>query len=270
MKNIFVLVLMISAVFSSYSQSLKNGSFEDGLSFWSINGNSSCKLEVILEDSSNYGIIKPMEGNKFLKITNDTSLYLPCNIVNGFKITPQIIKGFDFSFGGLIHSNDTDISYNFRINFFSGSNSYLFGYINGFTNAKTNRIFGKGINADSSTIKFKELIDSVQIAFNVSYEQSKSFNWYLDDVMLNFKTTSINNTLSNDLNVYPNPTNGVINIEGNQQYTYNLFDAKGNCLKANANLEYNVIDISMLSAGLFFLELTDDQGQVIRKKIIKN
>jgi hypothetical protein len=266
----FALIILFLSLTNLKAQSLKNGSFELGLTPWMLIGNSQCNLEILESDSSAKGVVLPKKGTNFLKVTNDTAQYFPCNIANGFKITPQNLEEIDFSFGGLIHSNDSNINYNFRINFFSGSNLHFFDLLGGFTNSNSSLISGKGITINKSSLNFGELIDSVQIVFKVSYAQSKSFNWYLDDVMINFKTASINNTLSNNIYVYPNPTKGIINIEGNQKYYYNLFDAKGNRLNTSAILEDNVIDISMLSDGFYFLELTNNQGQVIRKKIIKN
>ena len=72
--------------------------------------------------------------------------------------------------------------------------------------------------------------------------------------------------------VYPNPSNGILNIESkNNIISYSLNDLIGNqILSAEINDSIFTIDITPLPSGFYLLELFKENGQVVRKKIIKN
>jgi hypothetical protein len=268
MKNILI-ILIFSPLFN-FAQQLNNGGFEKGLSSWSIiegdNGNPMV-LDSFVKDSIK---IYPIEGKKFLQISHEKGKFEYIVISNTMTVNSIAINNYRLSYISSFNSKNSEATFKDRQIYYANGKKYVREYLNGNKPTNNYKLFGKTIELDLRQLNIPDPIDSIEFQFVVNNVNDSSFSLFLDDVKYEVLSASINNTLTNDLNVYPNPTYGVINIEGNQQYTFNVFDAKGNCLKANANLEDNVIDISMLSDGLYFLELTDDQGQVIRKKIIKN
>jgi hypothetical protein len=78
-------------------------------------------------------------------------------------------------------------------------------------------------------------------------------------------------TKNTELNIFPNPTNGFLNIEieeGNfDQFSYTLFDSVGKMLGENQLT--NQLDISHLQNGIYFIKIKNDQSNlVINRKII--
>ena len=77
-------------------------------------------------------------------------------------------------------------------------------------------------------------------------------------------------------NIWPNPTNGVVNVQcttDNAQHTFSkwqLFDVFGKCL-SNGELHGDnvLIDLSDYPAGIYFLDLRSADGQSLRAKIIR-
>ena len=77
-------------------------------------------------------------------------------------------------------------------------------------------------------------------------------------------------------NIWPNPTNGVVNVQcttDNAQHAFSkwqLFDVFGKCLSNGELHGDNVrIDLSDYPAGIYFLDLRSADGQSLRAKIIR-
>ncbi|NJM80045.1 MAG: T9SS type A sorting domain-containing protein, partial [Flavobacterium sp.] len=73
-----------------------------------------------------------------------------------------------------------------------------------------------------------------------------------------------------EFDMYPNPTNNVLNIAmaDNRKASYVIYNFMGQKLKADANLQ-SEINVSDLAAGVYVLEVNDGQKS-IAKKFIKN
>ena len=80
---------------------------------------------------------------------------------------------------------------------------------------------------------------------------------------------SSNEFVSQNFNIYPNPTSDVLNIslENNlvlQEAT--IYNNLGQVVKTATE---NVIDVSQLAKGLYFVEVTTDQGKATKKVVVK-
>lgn len=78
-------------------------------------------------------------------------------------------------------------------------------------------------------------------------------------------------TRNTELNIFPNPTTGFLNIEIEEgdfdQFSYTLFDSVGKMLGANQLT--NQLDISHLQNGIYFIKIINDKSnEVINRKII--
>jgi hypothetical protein len=99
----------------------------------------------------------------------------------------------------------------------------------------------------------------------------------VDDYPDNIVDVAINNLVivdelneTSELNVYPNPASGVIQIETDQSgyASVNLIDATGKRLRSEG-LNFNLsMDVSMLPAGWYILEFVGKDLETVHKKLI--
>ena len=73
----------------------------------------------------------------------------------------------------------------------------------------------------------------------------------------------------NDISIYPNPTTGELRIENGELIIKNveLFDMHGKKILNSQLSTLNSLDISHLSAGMYFVRITTEKG-VVTKKIV--
>lgn len=89
---------------------------------------------------------------------------------------------------------------------------------------------------------------------------------------LNFSVLSAKETELNQSRVYPNPAKTEIFVElKSRNATASIYDSKGSLIKSNLKMSSgkNRIDISVLTSGVYFIELSDESNQVFTHKFIK-
>ncbi|MBN9313798.1 MAG: T9SS type A sorting domain-containing protein [Chryseobacterium sp.] len=67
--------------------------------------------------------------------------------------------------------------------------------------------------------------------------------------------------------LYPNPTTSVLNVKGLQIKTVQIYDASGKA--AHVNYTANTIDTHKLAPGVYSLQITDTDGNVVFERFIK-
>lgn len=72
--------------------------------------------------------------------------------------------------------------------------------------------------------------------------------------------------IENTINVYPNPTNSILNISYTEPLDWTFFDISGNILKAGKDF---TIDVSTLVSGVYLLKIQIND-LIIYKKIVKS
>jgi hypothetical protein len=67
--------------------------------------------------------------------------------------------------------------------------------------------------------------------------------------------------------IYPSPTPGVLKIESGELRIENVFiyDVLGKIQKIEGCKSENTIDISHLSAGMYFVKIRTEAGEAVRK-----
>ena len=86
-------------------------------------------------------------------------------------------------------------------------------------------------------------------------------------VLIDGSLLGVNENLAASFEVYPNPMNNVLHIEGNDIQDVTIFNAVGQqVLFVESRNEINVED---LSEGLYFVRISDMKGNSIVKKIVK-
>lgn len=72
------------------------------------------------------------------------------------------------------------------------------------------------------------------------------------------------------VSIFPNPTDDLISIKMEGQFEASLFDAFGRKLISRKGTEKIEIDLSRLSANVYFLEIENQEGGQMIQKVIKN
>ncbi|OCK50157.1 hypothetical protein BA768_05890 [Chryseobacterium sp. CBo1] len=80
---------------------------------------------------------------------------------------------------------------------------------------------------------------------------------------------SVDDVKKNDFSIYPNPTNGMINVKGNSTIkSLEITNTVGQLLNAKFNSQQ--INLSSFPKGVYFIKINSEDGQLIIKKVIKN
>ncbi len=92
---------------------------------------------------------------------------------------------------------------------------------------------------------------------------------FSDDLDLKY-TTKTENVTKDKFKIYPNPTNGLFNIESQLELNYSIYDYSGKEIitgKKVGNIQ--LLDLSNFKSGIYLIKLYNDQEQFITK-IIKD
>ena len=109
----------------------------------------------------------------------------------------------------------------------------------------------------------------------VDDKQYSQDNWTLSDATTNFVESEAEcNALDvplfteDDVSIYPNPAKNHLSVQTDFELDYELYDINGKSLKIGVlNIGNNSMDISQLSAGIYYLYLKNDDSYVVRKVV---
>ncbi|WP_298551430.1 BNR-4 repeat-containing protein [uncultured Algibacter sp.] len=104
----------------------------------------------------------------------------------------------------------------------------------------------------------------------IRLKQERSLSSEPDKLELFLKTPlSVNSFNQNDVAVYPNPSEGVFNIQSNiKNLEYTLVNIQGQILDKGKVLQ-NQVDFSKFSQGVYFLKLTNNNDNLVKRIVIK-
>lgn len=91
------------------------------------------------------------------------------------------------------------------------------------------------------------------------------FPRYLADIEEWIQSVGIND-VSNEVNIYPNPTSGMVRVDGLEVVSYVLIDLQGRTV-ISASSESNAIVLPNVTEGLYILELRGPSGLYAKRKI---
>jgi len=116
-----------------------------------------------------------------------------------------------------------------------------------------------------NTVNGQEFIKD--IAFDIS---SIAFD-YDRNIISRYSSVTLGlseNSIANNIVVYPNPTTGILNIETETTITQiEIYDMLGKLVLSNS--DKNTIDILELSQGLYFCKIKDENGNIGTQKVVK-
>jgi len=147
-------------------------------------------------------------------------------------------------------------------------------------NSLTSLISGNTTNvnlmSDMSSSNVEEFMDLKAVVFvqNMTTREILQSEW----VDISPSTTSLNeNEASATLNLFPNPSNGLVNLEyisGNQgNITINVINTLGATVYttnavSNGSLNKS-IDLSQMTKGIYFVNVVSENGTTTKKMIIQ-
>lgn len=91
--------------------------------------------------------------------------------------------------------------------------------------------------------------------------------------MQNVSTNILNYTKNNELSIYPNPSNGTLNITSSlNSFYYSIYDQLGRSLLAKKSQnKAETVNIDFLDDGVYFVQIKDENGKILKtEKLIKN
>ena len=104
------------------------------------------------------------------------------------------------------------------------------------------------------------------VTINVRAEDLTTTNTYT--VMLTLYT-SIEDSYEQSIRMYPNPTTGLMYINGIDEATVSVYNISGKLVKSHYLLNSNAVDLSALPNGIYLVKIQKD-GTTITKKISLN
>ncbi|MFC2121312.1 kelch repeat-containing protein [Bacteroidota bacterium] len=127
-----------------------------------------------------------------------------------------------------------------------------------------------GANPKSLTIS-DNCPDNTEIKLKIDISSNLNYYW-TDTITVLVKPAIVGikeNEIVSKINLYPNPTNSIINITGlTKPAEVKIYSIQGKLLKTETQVE-NTIDISELPAGIYFLKLLIGNNTQVKKTVIK-
>lgn len=235
----------------------------------------SAKAGSGADNSSNYVVsqngssIKALNSSGFdlfeFSITNSTYAY------NSMRDGDMFAKKFGGATG-----NDPDW---FKVTMkFYGNNIYMDSLEHYLADYRFSNNSQDYIQSNWETVVFYANgtpIDSVYFELSSSDVGAWGMNtpafFCLDNIELNFPV-GLKEIFKNDFSFYPNPASSIVNIKN--EITINsisVIDINGRTLFNNSTIDNRIgsIDVSALNAGIYFIQLIDENGLVSTQKLVK-
>lgn len=105
----------------------------------------------------------------------------------------------------------------------------------------------------------------------LNYDGTRPELWELINTKFG-STASVDSNLKEKLTFHPNPANNIINISNVENIQFSkisIYNVLGKLIN-NVDVKKEIIDISNLSNGMYFIKITDKSGQQETFKIIKS
>ncbi|MDI6834054.1 MAG: T9SS type A sorting domain-containing protein, partial [Bacteroidales bacterium] len=86
-------------------------------------------------------------------------------------------------------------------------------------------------------------------------------------------SVSIKEELSNNIAIYPNPTTGIFIIEGGNDKYIEIINEVGQTVFIKqyiGNNNQNIVNVSNLPSGIYFVKILSNEKIIIKKLIINN
>jgi hypothetical protein len=110
-----------------------------------------------------------------------------------------------------------------------------------------------------------------QVYVAIQCVSNDAFVFMVDDISISFITATNDIPVVENLMVYPNPSNGILNVKGDSKFNkVQLVNLAGQVVyESNVTANETAINTSNITKGLYMLNITSDLGVVTRKVSIR-
>ncbi len=115
--------------------------------------------------------------------------------------------------------------------------------------------------------------------FKFAFESAGGNNVYIDDINLSILSSINENSSIKELSIYPNPSNGLVNIEYTAEKelktTFSIYDLTGRLVlqqqsqSSVGNNKFTINDNSSFRTGMYLLTLENEEGKYSQRLIIE-
>ena len=225
-------------------------SFESGIGCWeyrSMNTQNAAALGICEFTNGTHGF-------KFSSYNSGASNY------NQYLISPL-----------LNHIGELDLSFNYALYNPNYPERFKIMYSTT-TNTVESLIEVANTTTDVSSNSFSSFRGTVPAEAKylaINYCPTRDMTYlYIDDIRIEANhenPSSIEGAFANDINIYPNPTTGIVNIEAEGLNKVVVYDVTGRMMMSVAN--ESTIDISNLEAGVYFFSVETTNGSAMKKLV---
>ena len=107
--------------------------------------------------------------------------------------------------------------------------------------------------------------DNQQVYIAINCVSNDAFIFMVDDISINTTTTGVNTLSENNVNIYPNPTTGILNITGVDNFNQiQVLDISGKIVKSINNYT-NSINVSNLTKGNYIIKIVTDNSVITKR-----
>jgi hypothetical protein len=170
----------------------------------------------------------------------------------------------------LHHVGDLDLSFKYKkIDDANSSEKFYVKYSTTDTQISNFTTIGSLISVSSTSwTTYNGVIPADAKYFMINYTSSYLYYLIVDDIRIEANhegPSSIEGALANDINIYPNPTTGIVNIDADGLNKVVVYDVTGRMMMSVAN--ESTIDISNLEAGVYFFSVETENGSAMKKLV---
>jgi hypothetical protein len=100
------------------------------------------------------------------------------------------------------------------------------------------------------------------------YCYSDGGNFYLavDDVTIEENTSNVNTISTSEINIYPNPTTGLLNVTNAKDAAINVYNTVGELVKTVSNT--NTVDLSDVQNGTYIVKVITNNNIVVKNIVL--
>ncbi|MCF0205959.1 MAG: T9SS type A sorting domain-containing protein [Bacteroidales bacterium] len=220
--------------------------FENGRGCWTL-------ISMNEENTERFGVMEyatGMHGMVFSSFNRTTDY-------NQYLISKEIV-----------HTDPLNLSFKYvKLNPSSNGEKFTVKYSTTDNEISSFVALGDEITANSNTLQtYRGVLPADAKYFMINYNTDYEYTLAVDDIRLDINTDSfIEGEVSSKAQIYPNPTNGILNVVAEGLNNVEIIDVTGRVVVSSTE---SCIDLSGVEAGVYFVKAYTEKGNVV-KKVVK-